>query len=153
MLSGTFFPRVAYRQVKAVAKPDLDYDGRLMKAFERDIHDYHRKLGDQPEQAELVGIEVPRDRARWMKPGSEGNKLGYFRVLRSTLRFRDAAGKEQSLTVTSLISWRGEWFDAYDALLWLVAFVTLELDVLGRAKAAGLVQPSGESTAEFGDKV
>ena len=28
-------------------------------------------------------------------------------------------------------SWRGEWFDAYDAALWLVAFATLEMDVLG----------------------
>ena len=27
--------------------------------------------------------------------------------------------------------WRGEWFDAYDAALWLVAFATLEMDVLG----------------------
>jgi len=26
---------------------------------------------------------------------------------------------------------RGEWFDAYDALLWLAAFGTIELDVLG----------------------
>jgi hypothetical protein len=26
--------------------------------------------------------------------------------------------------------WRGEWFDAYDAALWLVAFATLEMDVL-----------------------
>lgn len=27
--------------------------------------------------------------------------------------------------------WRGEWFEAYDAALWLVAFATLEMDVLG----------------------
>ena len=27
-------------------------------------------------------------------------------------------------------AWRGEWFDAYDALLWLVAFVTIEINVL-----------------------
>jgi hypothetical protein len=27
--------------------------------------------------------------------------------------------------------WRGEWFDAYDAALWLVAFALLEMDVLG----------------------
>lgn len=106
----TFFPRVAYRQVKAIANPDRDYDRRLMKAFERDIHDYHDELGAHPEKAELVALEVPSDRARWMKPGSEGNKLGYYRVLRSALRFRDAAGKERSLTVTSLISWRGEWY-------------------------------------------
>lgn len=27
-------------------------------------------------------------------------------------------------------AWRGEWFDAYDALLWLIAFATIEMDVL-----------------------
>jgi peptidoglycan/LPS O-acetylase OafA/YrhL len=27
--------------------------------------------------------------------------------------------------------WRGQWFDAYDAALWLVAFAMLEMDVLG----------------------
>ena len=26
---------------------------------------------------------------------------------------------------------RGEWLDAYDALLWLIAFVTIELDLIG----------------------
>ncbi|HEV7821786.1 MAG TPA: hypothetical protein VGO84_11450 [Burkholderiales bacterium] len=35
--------------------------------------------------------------------------------------------------------WRGEWFDAYDALLWLTAFATIEMDVLApvRPAAAG----------------
>lgn len=27
-------------------------------------------------------------------------------------------------------AWRGEWFDAYDALLWLTAFAIIEMDVL-----------------------
>jgi hypothetical protein len=27
-------------------------------------------------------------------------------------------------------AWRGEWMDAYDALLWLTAFATIEMDVL-----------------------
>ena len=27
-------------------------------------------------------------------------------------------------------AWRGEWFDAYDALLWLIAFATLEAGLL-----------------------
>jgi hypothetical protein len=31
-------------------------------------------------------------------------------------------------------AWRHEWFDAYDALLWLTAFATIEMDVL-RASA------------------
>ena len=29
--------------------------------------------------------------------------------------------------------WCGEWFDAYDALLWLIAFATIEMDVLAGA--------------------
>ena len=35
-------------------------------------------------------------------------------------------------------AWRNEWLDAYDALLWLVAFATIEMNVLNmsRAKAA-----------------
>lgn len=32
-------------------------------------------------------------------------------------------------------AWRGEWFDAYDALLWLVAFVTIEINVLNISHA------------------
>ena len=31
-------------------------------------------------------------------------------------------------------AWRGEWFDAYDALLWLMAFALIEMDLL---RAAG----------------
>jgi hypothetical protein len=27
-------------------------------------------------------------------------------------------------------AWRGEWFDAYDAFLWLIAFFTIEINVL-----------------------
>jgi len=27
-------------------------------------------------------------------------------------------------------AWRGEWFDAYDAVLWLAAFAMIELDIL-----------------------
>jgi hypothetical protein len=45
-----------------------------------------------------------------MDPGKEGNKLGYYRVTRSKLRYLDAGGTEHTLGLTSLISWRGEWF-------------------------------------------
>ena len=34
--------------------------------------------------------------------------------------------------------WRGEWFDAYDAALWLVAFATIELKVLAAAQHVGV---------------
>lgn len=105
-----FFPLVAYQSVKDVADPARDYKYRLLKNFKRDVHDYHGAVGDEPEKARFVAIEVPEDQAKWMKPHSEGNKLGYFRVLRSRLRFQDSRGKERELEITSFISWRGEWY-------------------------------------------
>jgi hypothetical protein len=107
---STFFPLVAYRQVKDVARPERDYELRLLANFRRDIHDYHKKLGRDASQAKLAGVDVPEESARFMKPGSEGNKVGYFRVLRSTLRFTLPSGHEKKLELTSLISWRGEWY-------------------------------------------
>jgi len=41
-------------------------------------------------------------------------------------------------------AWRGEWFDAYDATLWLIAFATIEFNMRHIA--------SGETPSELGDK-
>lgn len=42
-----------------------------------------------------------------------------------------AAGLYTALAALVLVwAWRGEWLDAYDALLWLVAFVMIEINVL-----------------------
>jgi hypothetical protein len=55
---------------------------------------------------------------------------------REVTRFRSlfkftAVGLYASLALLVLIwAWRGEWVDAYDALLWLIAFATIEMDVL-----------------------
>jgi len=106
----TFFPLVAYAQVKDVQKPERDYRYRLMANFTRDVRDYHRLLGKGADGAEFLGVEVAEERAQWMKPGKEGNRLGYFRVLRSKLRFRLPTAVEKTFELTSLISWRGEWY-------------------------------------------
>ncbi len=105
-----FFPLIAYREVKNVANAEADWNNRLMKAYARDIHKAHEQLGKGAMDAQLVGLEVPEDKAQWMKPGSEGNKLGYFRVLKNKLRYLDAAGNPHAIDITSLISWRGEWY-------------------------------------------
>ncbi|HYQ28342.1 MAG TPA: hypothetical protein VER04_14030 [Polyangiaceae bacterium] len=107
---ATFFPLVAYAQVKDVQKPERDYRYRLMAHFERDVLEYRKRLGKDAERAQFLGVTVPEARAEWMKPGKEGNRLGYFRVLRSSLRFRLPSGQEQTFELTSMISWRGEWY-------------------------------------------
>jgi hypothetical protein len=45
--------------------------------------------------------------------------------------------------------WRGEWFDAYDALLWIIAFGALEMNLLNIARSAAT---SNESAAELRHK-
>ena len=104
-----FFPLPAYRQVKDVPDPGADWKRRLVAAYAHDIHALHRRLGDDPSQAKLVALEVPEARARWVEPGEEYNKIGYYRVFGSRLRW-EAGGEAHSADVKSLISWRGEWY-------------------------------------------
>ena len=108
--SVAFFPLVAYQQVKDVAKPERDYKFRLLANFKRDLLEYHRALGDAAATAKFEGVTVSEKDVKWMRPGSEGNKVGYFRVLRSRLRFVLPMGRTRDLELTSLISWRGEWY-------------------------------------------
>jgi hypothetical protein len=105
-----FFPREAYEVVKDIEKPGADWKSRLMKAFARNVGEYHKKLGSEPESLVFEGLDLDEKRVKWIDKGEEGNKVGYWRVTRSKLRYRDPAGKSHTLELTSLISWRGEWF-------------------------------------------
>jgi hypothetical protein len=107
---AAFFPLVAYRQVKAIADPDRDYRLRLLRHFDRDIAEYHQRVSKRRGPLKYLGIRLQTRQARWMKPGSEYNRIGYFRALRSGLELADADGNTFTLEVTSLISWRGQWF-------------------------------------------
>ena len=105
-----FFPLLAYQQVKDVAKPERDYKFRLLANFKRDLLEYHHALGAGATESKFDGVTVSEKDAKWMAPGSEGNKVGYFRVLRSRLRFTLPTGRSRDFELTSLISWRGEWY-------------------------------------------
>ncbi|MEO6602720.1 MAG: hypothetical protein ABIQ16_22745 [Polyangiaceae bacterium] len=110
LASAAFFPLLAYQQVKDVAKPERDYRFRLLANFKRDVHEYHQALGGAAAEAKFDGITVSEKDAKWMAPGSEGNRVGYFRVLRSRLRFTLPTGRTREFELTSMISWRGEWY-------------------------------------------
>jgi hypothetical protein len=104
-----FFPLDAYRQVKDVDDPAADWKNRLVAAYAHDVHALHALLHGDGGRAALVGLDVPDARARWVDPGEEYNKLGYFRVFGSKLRYA-IDGQDHSEEVKSLISWRGEWY-------------------------------------------
>jgi hypothetical protein len=104
-----FFPLGAYEQVKDVTNPAADWKHRLVAAYERDIHALHARLGAGAQDAKLVGFDIPEARVRWVEPGEEWNKIGYYRVFGTKLRY--SIGEElHTFDVKSLISWRGEWF-------------------------------------------
>ena len=106
---SAFFPLSAYEQVKAIANAGSDWRRRLVAAYKRDVHALHKRLGDHSTDARFLRIEVPQDRARWVEPNEESNKLGYYRVYGTRLVY-EVDGKERSFEITSLISWRGEWY-------------------------------------------
>lgn len=104
-----FFPKTAYLQVKAISDPATDYEQRLIANYEQDIHGLHAQLGADPANAEFAAIDVPDDQAVLVQPGEESNKLSYWRVYGTTLQYT-LNGQTNSFPVTSLISWRGEWY-------------------------------------------
>jgi hypothetical protein len=108
-----FFPLGAYQQVKDIGDAAADWKRRLVAAYAHDIHGLHARLGGDAngngKAAKLVGLDLPDVRARWVDPGEEYNKIGYWRVFGSRLRY-EVDGEARSFEVKSLISWRGEWY-------------------------------------------
>jgi hypothetical protein len=105
----SFFPVTAYKQVKAIGAPESDWKRRLLANFDRDIHRLHERLGSHAADASFLELEVPSERARWVEPNEESNKLGYWRVFGTKIRYTQN-GNAASFDVSSLISWRGEWY-------------------------------------------
>ena len=104
-----FFPVTAYEQVKGIPNPASDWRRRLVAAYKRDVHALHKRLGEHAADAKFVRADVPQDRARWVEPNEESNTLGYYRVYGTRIAY-EMDGKERTLEVASLISWRGEWY-------------------------------------------
>jgi len=104
-----FFPKSAYLQVKAISDPATDYEQRLIANYEQDIHALHAQLGADSANAQFAAINVPDSQAVLVQPGEEYNKLSYWRVYGTTLQYTED-GQTNSFPVTSLISWRGEWY-------------------------------------------
>jgi hypothetical protein len=105
----SFFPEVAYEQVKAIADPAADWHNRLVAEFRLDVIAAHDLIGTSARNATLVRVAVPEQQAGWIDPGVCYNGVGYWHAAGARLVYR-VAGQVRSFGIASLISWRGRWY-------------------------------------------
>lgn len=101
-----FFPEKAYEQVKAIADPDQDWHDRLWDEFALDVAAVRPLIG---QDARLLKVIVPGQYAIWVPPGACYNKIGYWHVPGARVVY-ERGGVTRSFGITSLISWRGDWY-------------------------------------------
>ena len=104
-----FFPLVAYKQVKAIPDPAVDWQNRLVAEFNLDVAAAHELIGRHARHAALLRVIVPEAQASWIDPGVCDNGVGYWHVAGARLVYR-VGGQERSIGIASLISWRGRWY-------------------------------------------
>ncbi|HUZ23874.1 MAG TPA: hypothetical protein VMV07_08910 [Streptosporangiaceae bacterium] len=109
LASQAFFPLSAYKQVKAIYDPSVDWHDRLFEDFRLDVSAAHRLLGRQARHTSLVRVIVPSAEAAWINPGVCANSVGYWHVGGARLVYREY-GELRSIGIASLISWRGRWY-------------------------------------------
>jgi hypothetical protein len=101
-----WFPKEPFIPLKDVKGPDKYWDN-LHASYARDIHALHRKRKSW-EGATFVGFKMGST-PKWVPPGDEANKIGYYRSFRGKLTYR-MDDKDTTIEVHTIISWQGEWF-------------------------------------------
>jgi hypothetical protein len=104
-----FFPEAAYAQLKGIANPRGDWQGRLVADYGLDLAAAHRLLAPHPARARLVRVQVPAGYAHWVAPGACYNTVGYYEVPNARVVYVSGGGT-RSFGIASMISWRGVWY-------------------------------------------
>ncbi|MEJ7735096.1 MAG: hypothetical protein WKG00_38650 [Polyangiaceae bacterium] len=100
-----WFPREPFTRLKAIDKPEK-YWAQLHATYQADVHKLHRSRQSW-QGARFLGY-TPGSAPTWVKPGDEGNSIGYWRSFRGKVRF-EQGGKEESFEVRVTITWQGAW--------------------------------------------
>lgn len=101
-----WFPKEPFLVLKDPPDPG-GYWEKLHRAYADDIHALHASRPSWDEAAfDHFELGSP---PRWMNPGDEHNRIGYYRSLGGTLHFRDG-GKDDAFVVDVIITWQGKWY-------------------------------------------
>jgi hypothetical protein len=101
-----FFPEKAYEQVKAIADPESDWQGRLWYDFTLDLAAAHKLAG---KSAALTRVDTPTQYVQWIPADACYNSAGYWHLPGSRLVYLEG-GATHSFGLASFISWRGTWY-------------------------------------------
>jgi hypothetical protein len=101
-----WFPRVPFIPLKDVKDPGK-YWAQLHRTYLHDVHALHEKRKSW-DGAELVGFEG-WSRPKWVPPGDEANKIGYYRAFHGKLRYKIDGGTSE-IDVHTIITWQGRWY-------------------------------------------
>jgi hypothetical protein len=101
-----FFPREPFLPLKDVRDP-AKYYAELLRVYRHDVHELHAARRSWA-GAVFRGIELGSE-PKWVKPGDEWNKIGYFRTFDAKLSY-DLGGRTRVLGVRTIISWDGKWY-------------------------------------------
>lgn len=105
---GFWFPKEPFLPLKDVKGPDKYWD-QLHRTFAADVRRYHKKGAKKGwADAKFVKFELG-SKPKWVPPGDEANKIGYYRSFHGKLRY-EQGGEARALDVHTVISWQGRWF-------------------------------------------
>jgi hypothetical protein len=101
-----WFPREPFIPLKDIKDPGK-YWAELHRTYAKDVHALHekRKSWDGAEFVSFDGWSTPK----WVPPGDEANKIGYYRAFRGKLRYK-VGGEDAAMDVHVIITWQGRWY-------------------------------------------
>jgi hypothetical protein len=100
-----WFPREPFIPLKDPPNAAAYWE-KLHTAYANDIHFLHASRPTW-EGATFDRFELGTP-PRWMDPGDEHNRIGYYRSLRSSIHYR-VGTDEESFPVEVIITWQGRW--------------------------------------------
>lgn len=132
---------IAWLTLLVLFELETGYFGRLRQGHSNSAVRAMRMAAAAAMVAAMIGYAVEKE---WLGALNVGLWCAVVALLEFEVRRPDILMRHRSSVATAAIVlysglvvlvatwvWRGEWFDAYDAALWLVAFAILEMDVLG----------------------
>ncbi len=101
-----WFPKEPFIPLKDIKDPGKYWE-QLHRTYAADVRSQHKKRKSW-DGAEFKGFTIG-SKPKWVPPGDEANKIGYYRSFHGKLRYV-IDGDEKTIDVHTVITWQGRWY-------------------------------------------